>query len=168
MSDTDIVDVTGTEGASPPHPSTSTAQQDAELAMISKVAESLGVPLAPRRFHLPGGAYCDVDGAAVDESVLVEAYAHHGKMIGANKKKVTDDALKLVTLARTRPGVRLIVALADHIAAKTFLGSGWRAEALRAWQIEVLVIDLDEDSVARVQGAQAAQRMTNVLPTPPA
>jgi hypothetical protein len=63
---------------------------------------------------VPGGAYCDVDGAAVDESVL-EGYAHHGEMIWAHKKKVTDGALKLVTLARTRPGVRLIVALTDHV-----------------------------------------------------
>jgi hypothetical protein len=88
--------------------------------MIAALAEKIGVPLAAKRITWPDGAYCDVDGVAADESVLVEAYAHHGKMIGAHKKKVTDDALKLVTLARSRPNVRLIIALADEVAAATF------------------------------------------------
>jgi hypothetical protein len=33
---------------------------------------ALGVGLAPRRVHLPGGAYIDVDGASDDPPVLVE------------------------------------------------------------------------------------------------
>jgi hypothetical protein len=84
-------------------------------------------------------------------------------MAGAHNKKVTDDPLKLVTLARTRPAVSLIIALADEIAAQTFLGSSWRADALRAWEIEVLVVNLDKDLVTQVQDAQAAQHMTNVV-----
>jgi hypothetical protein len=136
------------------HPSDSAAQRTAELAMIAKVAETLSVPLMPKRIYLPGGAYCDVDGVSADERVLVEAYAHHGKMVGARKKKVTDDALKVVTLARTRPEAMLVIALADKDAARTFLGTSWRAEAMAAWEIEVMVVDLDQDVVATVQAAQ--------------
>lgn len=132
--------------------------------MIAALAKKIGVPLAAKRITWPDGAYCDVDGVAPDESVLVEAYAHHGKMIGAHKKKVTDDALKLVTLARSRPNARLIIALADEVAAATFLGSSWRAEAMRAWEIDVVVVDLDKDIIAKVLDAQASQRMTNVGP----
>jgi hypothetical protein len=38
---------------------------------------------------------------------------------------------------------------------------------MRAWQVEVLVVDLGKDIVTKVQDAQAAQRMTNVLAVTP-
>lgn len=69
--------------------------------------------------------------------VLVEAFAHQGELRGAQLKKVSEDAFKLVTLARGRTGMRLIVAFADELAAKSFLGRSWKAEALQLWGVEV-------------------------------
>jgi hypothetical protein len=40
---------------------------------------------------------------AADESILVEVYAHQGRLTGAQFHKVARDALKLATLGRSRP-----------------------------------------------------------------
>lgn len=75
-------------------------------------------------------------------------------MRGAQLKKISEERFKLVTLARDRPGMRLIVAFADELAATSFLGKSWRAEALRIWSVEVLVIDLHGDVRDDLRDAQ--------------
>lgn len=139
------------------HPSDSAAQRDAEPLMIAAIAEAIDVPLTKRRVELANGAWCEIDGVSEDERVLVEAYAHQGDVKGAQLKKVTEDAFKLVTLARTRPGSRLIIAFADDAAARKFLGRSWKAEALRTWGIEPLVVELDGEVRAGIQAAQVRQ-----------
>lgn len=39
------------------------------------------------------------------------------------------------------------------------LGKGWLAEALKAWDVEVLVVELDEIERAKIKAAQAVQEM---------
>lgn len=95
------------------HPSHSQAQLDAEPLMIAAVGMTIGVTLSKKRLAL-GEVFCEVDGVSEDEGVLVEAFAHQGAMKGGRLKKVSEDSLKLITLARTRPGARLIVAFADE------------------------------------------------------
>lgn len=100
---------------------------------------------------------CEIDGVSADERVLVEAYVHQGDVKGAQLKKVAEDAFKLITLARERPGARLIIAFADEAAAKRFLGRSWKAEALRAWKIETIVVDLDGGVRDGIRAAQVRQ-----------
>jgi hypothetical protein len=45
-----------------------------------------------------------VDAVADDESVLAEIFARQGRLKGSQQKKVGIDALKLITVARMRPG----------------------------------------------------------------
>ncbi|HVW18629.1 MAG TPA: hypothetical protein VHB30_10320 [Solirubrobacteraceae bacterium] len=139
------------------HPGDSAAQRAAEPLMVAAVAETIGVPLSKRRVRLAEGVHCEVDGASADGRVLVEAFAHQGAMRGAQLKKVSEDAFKLVTLARGRAGIRLIVAFADELAAKSFLGRSWKAEALRVWGVEVLVVELHGDVRAGIRDAQVRQ-----------
>jgi len=94
---------------------------------------------------------------SADGKVLVEAFAHQRAMRGAQLKKVYEDAFKLVTLAKGRTGMRLIVAFADDLAAKSFLGKSWKAEALRIWGVEVLVVELHGDVRAGIRDAQVRQ-----------
>lgn len=139
------------------HPGDSTVQLAAEPLMVAAVAKTIRVPLAKRRLPLAGGVQCEVDGASADGMVLVEVFAHQGEMRGAQLKKVSEDAFKLVTLARSRTGVRLIVAFADELAAKSFLGKSWKAEALRLWGVEVFVVELHGDLRAGIRDAQVRQ-----------
>lgn len=138
-------------------PGDSTIQRDAEPLMIAAVAEAMGVPLTKKKLTLPGGAYAEVDGVSEDGTVLVEAFAHQGKMIGAQLRKVAEDALKLITLAKGRTDMRLTVVFADDEAAKGFLGRSWKAEALRIWGVEVLVVELHGDVRAGIRDAQVRQ-----------
>jgi hypothetical protein len=139
------------------HPGDSTVQRDAEPLMIAAVAEAIGVPLTKQRITFDNGSWCEVDGVSADRRVLVEASAHQGKMIGGQLRKVSEDALKLVTIANTLPGARLIIAFADDVAAKSFMGKSWKAEALRIWGVEVLVVDLHGDVRAGIRSAQVRQ-----------
>jgi len=138
------------------HPSHSQAQLDAEPLMIAAVGETIGVTLSKKRLAL-GEVFCEVDGVSGDEGVLVEAFAHQGAMKGGQLKKVSEDSLKLVTLARTRPGARMIIAFADEQAAKSFMGRSWKAEALRLWDIEILVVELNADTRGGIRAAQVKQ-----------
>jgi GNAT superfamily N-acetyltransferase len=76
------------------HPSDSQEQRRAEALILQAVSTSVGVELAPRSLRLDGGARAGVDGAAPDESVLVEVFAHQGRLKGAHCHKVARDALK--------------------------------------------------------------------------
>lgn len=125
--------------------------------MIAAVAKAIGIPLTKKVVPLEGGARPEVDGVSADGRVLVEAFAHHGKMIGGQLRKVSEDAFKLVTLAKGREGMRLIVAFADDAAAKSFMGRSWKAEVLRSWGVEVLVVELQGDVRDGIREAQVRQ-----------
>jgi hypothetical protein len=143
------------------HLSDSSEQRSAEAVILAGVAANVGKELVPRSLALPDGARVDVDGVASDESVLVEVFAHQGRMKGSQPKKVAQDALKLITLARSRPDARLILAFGDSDAASCVQGRSWLAEALRTWGLEVVVTELNEATRAGVKAAQVRQVMIN-------
>lgn len=142
--------------------SDSSAQQAAERLILDAVAHSVGVELCPRRLTLVGGAVVDVDGVAADESVLVEVFAHQGELKGGQRHKIGGDALKLITIARGRvPAPRLVLAFADPAMTTFFAGKSWLAAAVIAWDIEVVVAELDDAVREGIRTAQARQVMIN-------
>jgi hypothetical protein len=143
------------------HPSDSLAQRLAEPLILAGASRVLGVELASRSLRLENGARTDVDGVAPDESVLVEVFARRGRLKTGQAHKVANDALKLITLGRLRPASRLVIALGDTVAASSITGRSWLAEALQTWGVEVLVVPVDADTSARLDAAQATQKMVN-------
>jgi len=115
----------------------------AEPIVLALVAERLGVKLGPAAMQLAGTARVDVDGVDEDRSVFVEVFAHVGRLKGGQRHKVSNDALKLITLGREHPNARLVVAFADAEAAAFVIGRSWLAVALRSAGIEVVVADID-------------------------
>ena len=112
----------------PVHPGHSGPQIAAEPEILRAIENVLqGITLTPDRIRLSGGAYVDVDGVAADSSAFVEVFAHQGPLKGGQRHKVTNDALKLITLGREHPNARLIVAFADPQAASCVTGKGWIA-----------------------------------------
>lgn len=143
------------------HQSDSAAQRSAEPLIRDGVAAVLGVSLEPESIKLPGGARADVDGVAQDYSVLVEIFAHQGRLKGGQFHKVARDALKLITLKRTYPDARLAIAFGDSDAAACVTGKSWLAESLRDWEVDVIVVELDESIRDGLRVAQVAQVMVN-------
>jgi hypothetical protein len=120
------------------------AQRRAEAAIRRAAATALGVALEPRTMALPGGATADVDGVDAAQTVFVELFARRGRLKGPQLDKVARDALKLATLGKAYTGPpRLVIAFADEAAAASVTGGSWRAEALRTWGVEVLVVDAE-------------------------
>jgi hypothetical protein len=60
-----------------------------------------------------------------------------------------------------RDGARRIIAFGDPEAAACVTGKSWLAEALTTWEVEVLVVELDEEDRAGLRAAQARQVMAN-------
>jgi hypothetical protein len=141
--------------------SDSDVQREAEPVILAGVSAQLGVGLVPRSLRLPGGARVDVDGAAEDESVFVEVFAHQGRLRGGQFHKVARDALKLITVGRGKPTARLILAFGDKEAAASVTGGSWLAEALSVWKVEVFVVELDDAIRGDLRAAQARQVMIN-------
>jgi hypothetical protein len=112
----------------------------------------------PRRVELPGGGRVELDAASGDLSVLCEAWAHQGAPKSAQRNKVLTDAFKLAFLARTLGGDRrLIFLLSDEAAAAPFRGASWYAEALRAFDVQLCVVELPADVRERIRAAQTRQ-----------
>jgi len=132
------------------------AHEKAELLIRDLMSEELGVALTPERVRL-GGAYVEVDGVAPGESVLVEIFAHRGQLKGGQRRKIMGDALKLITLRRSRPASKLIIAFCDQEAADGVVG--WLAEALEAWGVERRVVKLPDEVCADLLAEQLHLKM---------
>lgn len=147
------------------HDSDSQEQRNAERLILDGVEHKVNETLAPRRLALHAGATVQVDGVSDDESVLVEVFSHQGQLKGGQRHKIAGDALKLITLARERePRPRLILAFADEQLATWAGGESWLAASLAAWDIEVIVVKLDERVRSGLRAAQARQVMVNPAP----
>jgi hypothetical protein len=148
--------------------SDSSEQRAAEEMIRAQVAAYLGKELTPATLKLERGAAVQVDGADEDESAFVEIFAHQGGLKGGQRHKVATDALKLITIARTRPNADLVIAFADEKAASYSTNGTWLSEALATWGIKVLVVQLDEGARDGIRAAQVRQRMVNPeAPAPP-
>lgn len=143
----------------PDHPSSSDVQIAKEARILAAIAEQIGVELRQRVKLEFDGAAMEVDGVAADESVLVEVFAHVGKLRGGQRHKISTDALKLIALSESRPQARLILAFADHAARDSV--AGWKAAVLKHRGIELLLAGLSEADRAELVAAQAKQMMVN-------
>lgn len=142
--------------------SDSAEQRQAEVVILAALTAQLGVVFEKKRLDLPGGSRVEIDGVADDESVLVEVFAHQGPLKGAQVHKVARDALKLITVARSRTlSPRLILVLGDDQARKSVTGRSWLSEALKIWGVETFTAELDDVARSALLAAQGRQVMIN-------
>lgn len=141
--------------------SESAVQLRAETAIREQLEHMLGTKLEPRTLRLAGGATVAVDAAASDNSLIAEIFARQGRLKPGQQKKVAIDAFKLVTIGREHPRADLVLVFADSAAAAYATGDGWLAYALRAWDVRVMVVEIDAGLRAEIRAAQHRQRMVN-------
>lgn len=94
--------------------------------------------------------------------MLLEAYAHQGRLKGGQPKKLAMDALKLIAVRQlVFPTARILIALASEEAATSLRQPSWLGEALAALQVEVLVVEIESTVREAIRAAQVRQRMIN-------
>ena len=140
------------------HPSDSSEQRKAEVALIAGLSKELGVSLQKRELDLTTCAI-QIDGYSEDPPIMCEAWAHRGKPKGGQPHKVLTDALKLL-FADTVLGKihRKILVFADEAARKPFVEHGWQAQCLKHFGFETYVVSLPKDQLERIEKAQERQR----------
>lgn len=148
------------------HPSDSSAQGNAEKAMIDILNQRLGTALERKRLALPDGVVVDLDGYDKDKFTLCEVFAHLGEMKAGQRRKVASDILKLIFTASALGGSwRKVLCLARSDAkgsvARALGGRPWLVAAIGHFGIEVEEVELPKDVASEVQGAQARQVMSN-------
>lgn len=141
------------------HASDASVQIAAEATILAALSKAIGIPFTQGVTLPVGAAHVRPDGVGTDESVFVEVFAHIGKLKGGQQHKVSTDALRLLAIRGLRPNARLILAFADDAAAASV--SGWRAETLKANGIEIHVVSLSAEERAKIEAAQAKQKMIN-------
>ena len=134
------------------HLSSSKVQTKAEVAIVASLAMQLGIELnlRPGRLTLGGGNHIEVDAAAADWSIVVEAYARQGKLHGAQLKKIAQDILKLELLKREigHDGTRAIIVFASPEARDSI--SGWIQQAATTFGVELRVVDIPQEHRGQV------------------
>ena len=130
--------------------------------MLAELARSENLQLQGESLGINLRSGMRPDGVDMERRTLVEAYAHIGKLKGAQLHKVKGDILKLILLERKLGGIwRKILCFADESEAETARGKSWIAEAVREFEIEVVVTPLPSSLAGRVTEAQSRQRMVN-------
>lgn len=146
------------------HASDSGEQLAAEELVRVVLAEQTGLSYFEERIDFEG-EYIIIDAVGRDSAgkavELVEIYARQGKLKGAQLKKPTDDASRLMLAQRhvkpkaRKPKLRLAWCCADAVGQ---VQRGWRGKALDSMGIEMSVIDLDTLTVESIRSAQARQK----------
>lgn len=128
-----------------PGSGTGPIQQQVEAWMLGALSEKLGVTLSRQRFDLENGWF-EVDGFSESPLIVCEVWAHMGMPKAGQKHKVMTDAYKLM-FTRTIVGedARCIMVFSDPKAAASFQGPTWMAASLKAYNIEVEVIEPPAD-----------------------
>lgn len=126
--------------------------------LIDLLARKLGTSLVKKQIGLPGGGWLEVDGASDSPPIICEAWAHIGSAKGGQKHKLVTDAFKLVFAGQLLPPeTRKILVLGDADAVQHLRGRGWMAQALRANNIEIGVVDVPKEMRERLREAQRRQ-----------
>jgi invasion protein IalB len=83
----------------------SSEQRAAEVHLLAALAEVVGRPLVPTTIQLPSGVRVEVDGADSHRTILVECWAHVGRVKGAQRLEVLTDAFNSPEIANNIPAV---------------------------------------------------------------
>jgi len=140
------------------HPSDSSEQRKAEIALIAGLSKELGVPLQKRELDLTTCAI-QIDGYSENPPIMCEAWAHRGKPKGGQPHKVLTDAFKLLFADAVLGKIhRKILVFADEAARKPFVEHGWQAQCLKHFGFETYVVSLPKEQLERIEKAQERQR----------
>ena len=140
------------------HPSSSSEQKEAGMALIHALSSSLGVALEEERLELGDGCIVVVDGYSDKPPILCEAWVHYGSPRGAQFDKIMTDAFKLLFIEKRKGKIyKKILLFCDKDARKPFTGGSWQAQCLRDYGIETEICRLPKELEQRAKKARKRQ-----------
>lgn len=140
------------------NPGDSRVQRAAELTMVAWLGTELGCELKPKRIEFSNGSRLELDAYCEEPLVVCEAWAHQGSPKSAQKYKIMNDAIKLLTARRVfGEHARAILLFADDEAANYFRRKTWQAAALSENRIEIIVAHLPDELKEEIRVAQTRQ-----------
>ena len=141
------------------HKSDSTEQIDAERYILGEIAKRESLNFDD---YADLGIVASPDGINQQKKVMVEVYAHIGRLKGAQLHKVKADILKLAYIERKLGGNwKKIICYGCREAAFYLKGKSWAAEVAKALDIKVMVVPLSDEQKQNVLESQNLQRMMN-------
>jgi hypothetical protein len=147
------------------HKSSSHVQMQAENVIFQKVQELLNIKFERnKKLYLADNAftYMQPDFYSEEHCVVGEIFAHIGKPKKAQDNKIANDVLKMLLLERvTGKQHRKILVVCDVAEKKKLQGQSVLAESIRQFNVEVMHIEIDEDTHRQILAAQELQKMTN-------
>jgi len=141
------------------HASYSSAQQDAEEAMLSGLVSKLGLQFEKPVFSNPISETLQPDAIDLKRRVLVEVYPYIGKLNGSQSQKVRSDVIKfLFTEEKLGGSWRKVLCFADNKAAQIVQDETWIGKATKEIAAEVYVIPLPKKLKQKVLAAQKRKK----------
>jgi len=145
--------------------SSSEEQVNAEKIMALMLEEQLGVKLEKNRkivLNQDNDVYVVPDIYSETALIIGEIYAHIGKLKPAQNHKITNDILKMLLLEKiTGKCYKKIIAVCDTRVMKSIQGKSALAEAIRQFEVEVICLEIDENTKNQIVIAQERQKMIN-------
>lgn len=142
-------------------------QKEAEAGIIDAAAAVLGFDLVRERditsISIGDGVHVEVDAAADDLSIVVEAYARQGPLKGAQLKKIAQDILKLALIKahRAPADTNAVIVFASDEAQRSI--TGWLREAANRFGVRLMTVDIPSDLREAIIQAQSRQVMINAV-----
>ena len=147
------------------HKSDSSEQLQAERVIFSMIEQRLGVKLEQnRKIFLADNShtYIQPDFYSESDRIIGEIFAHIGKPKKAQDNKIANDILKMLLLEKiTKEQYRKLIVVCDAAELKKLHGLSALAESIRQFNIEVLYVEIDENTREQIIEAQQRQRMVN-------
>lgn len=143
--------------------SSSKAQQIAEAEMRKAASDHLGVPLEPEKIQMADGVTVQVDAVSRSKPILAEIYARiSDTMATSQMNKMLADAAKIAWIRDNAPDFEdakcyLIV----NASSKTFGERTWRKQVTDCWSVEILPVEVPEQTAILVEKAQLDQLMVS-------
>lgn len=141
-------------------------QQEAEKCIFELVKQILNVSLeANKQIFLANNkhTYIQPDFYSESDRIVGEIFAHIGKPKKAQDNKIANDILKMLLLEKiTGHQYRKIIVVCDEAEEEKLKGSSALAESIRQFEIEIIRVELDEDTRLNILKAQKRQVMINI------
>lgn len=145
--------------------SSSHVQMQAENLIFQRVEELLEIRFERnKKIYLADNAftYMQPDFYSEEHRIVGEIFAHIGKPKKAQDNKIANDILKMLLLEKiTGKQYRKILVVCDAAEKKKLEGQSVLAESIRQFRIEVMHIEIDEETKLQIMAAQELQKMTN-------
>ncbi|GEB78311.1 hypothetical protein [Sporolactobacillus inulinus] len=140
------------------HASSSLEQQNIEKYIFQIICDKLGVNLAANPIVQCGKATIRPDFYSEEPSIIGEVYAHIGSLKPPQKKKMLADILKMLLLEKvTNRTYRKIIVICDDEVLKAITGKSWGSACFKAFDVEIMNIDIGEDKRELLLAAQKRQ-----------